>query len=394
MTLRPSMPRLPTACLIASLVLVIAGTSAPAGAVPFTPQDDDEVIDTLPVLGGFAAEQRRLRRAAAQRPDSVNVALALSRSLLAQARRDGDARLAGQALGALSAWDRDPKPPTEVRLQRATLHQHLHDFEGAAAELEAVLQTEPRQAQALLTLATVRRVQGRYADSDSACDRLTAAGQPDYAKACRAENQALRGQVDPARRTLLALAASRPGNAGWAAWTRTTLGELELRAGRLDEAVGHLRQALAAEPDPYARLVLADALLDQQRAAEAHALMAGAGDSDAVLLRRAIAARRLGAPDAQALRELLAARYAQAALRPEAGETHARERARFALEVEADPQRAVELARRNLDTQREAIDVVLLARAARAARDDAALKEALALAQRIGLVDVRLEGRA
>ena len=104
---------------------------------------------------------RALRRAAAQRPRDPEVALALSRSLLERARHDGDARLAGQALGALGAWDADPDPPLEVRLQRATLHQHLHAFDAAAAELEAALRAAPRHPQALLTLATVRRVQGR-----------------------------------------------------------------------------------------------------------------------------------------------------------------------------------------------------------------------------------------
>lgn len=378
------------AALLAAALLAVAAPGA-AAAASLQPAGDAEVVETLPTLGAHAAEQRALRRQLARQPRDAATALALSRSLLARARADGDARLAGQALGALGAWDGDAAAPAEVRLQRATLHQHLHDFDAAAAELEGMLAGAPQHAQAWLTLATVRRVQGRYEASDRACAALTDAGQPLYARACLAENGALRGHADDARRTLEQLLAAAPGQADWAAWIRTTLGELELRAGRTEAAIAHLRAALQAAPDPYARIALADALIEARRWAEARDLLAAAGDGDAVLLRRAIAARGLGAPDADVLRHSLAARYAQATLRPEAQAVHARERARFALEVEGDAPRAVALARRNLQAQREAVDLVLLARAARAAGDAGAAAEAAALAAQLGLRDVRID---
>ena len=359
-------------------------------AVPLTPKTDDEVVETLPTLGAFAAEQRTLRRQLAAQPRDAATALALSKSTLARARNDGDACLAGQALGVLRAWDGDDQAPIEIRLQRATLLQHLHQFDAATKELEGVLREQPRHTQALLTLATIHRVQGRYEESDAACARLSAAGQPLYGGACTAENRALRGEFDAARRRLESLVNQVPGNPGWAAWIRTTLGELELRAGRRDAAVAQLQAALRLERDPYTRLALVDALIEGRRFTEAQALLAEAGDGDAALLRRAIVAQALGTADAAAQKRALAERYAQAALRPEAAAVHARERARFALEVEREPQRALELARSNLKTQREAIDLVLMDRAARAAGDAAAQAEVAALAQRIGLRDARL----
>ena len=364
--------------------------AASALAVPLTPKTDDEVVETLPTLGAFAAEQRTLRRQLTAQPRDAATALALSKSTLARARNDGDARLAGQALGVLRAWDGDDQAPIEIRLQRATLLQHLHQFDAATKELEGVLREQPRHAQALLTLATIHRVQGRYEESDAACARLSAAGQPLYGGACTAENRALRGEFDAARRRLESLVNQVPGNPGWAAWIRTTLGELELRAGRRDAAVTQLQAALRLERDPYTRLALVDALIEGRRFTEAQALLAEAGDGDAALLRRAIVAQALGTADAAAQKRALAERYAQAALRPEAAAVHARERARFALEVEREPQRALELARSNLKTQREAIDLVLMDRAARAAGDAAAQAEVAALAQRIGLRDARL----
>lgn len=376
------------------LVLFAAGlVAAVAAAAPLHPAGDDEVVETLPTLGPYVREQRLLRRQLAAAPRDPQVALALSRSLLERARHDGDARLAGQALGALRAWDGDDAAPPAIALQRATLRQYLHDFDGAADDLARLLQRAPRDAQALITLATVRRVQARYDDADAACRQLDAAGQPAYAEACLAENAGRRGRTDEARRRLSALlgpTAGAPATPAWTAWIRTSLGELELGAGRADAALAQLQAARRADGDDhYVRDALVDALIARRRWAEAEALL-GTDDSEAGLLRRAIVARALDRPDATALRDTLAARYAQAGLRPEALAVHARERARFALDVEDDAPRALALARLNLQTQREPVDFVVMQRAATAARDGAALAELQALAERHGLRDARL----
>ena len=374
------------------VLLALWLVTPPSHATPLHPGSDDQVVETLPLVGGPAREQRELRRALAARPGDATTALALSRALLAQARRDGDARLAGQALGALARWNGAARPPLEVLLQRATVRQHLHDFEGAAAELEAALRVAPEQPQALLTLATVRRVQARYADSDEACRRLEAV-QALYGAACLAENAALRGHLSPARARLLGLLGARPAPPGWQGWLRTTLGELEQRAGRLATAIEHFQAAWQETHDPYTRHALVDALIDARRWPEAEALLGPeAGDGDAVLLRRAIVARSLGRPEAAALQAELASRQAQAALRPAAQAVHLREQARRALELERDAARALALARANLATQREATDFVLMDRAARAAGDATARAEVAALARRVGLFDARLGG--
>lgn len=377
-------------------VLALLAMPFVAAAEPLLPGSDDALIETLPVTGGAAAEQRRLRRQLALQPRDAALALGLSRSILERARRDGDARLAGQALGVLARWDGDPAAPAEIRLQRATLQQHLHQFDRARGELEALLQMAPRHAQALLTLATVLRVQGHYAASDAACRRLHEAGQPLYARACVAENRGLRGERDDARREFEALLVARPGQPDWAAWIRTSLGELEAAAGRPERAIGQFREALREADDPYARMALADALIDHGRWTEAESLLgdpiSGTG-GDATLLRQAIVARALQRHDAPALRAALAARWAQASLRPEASAVHARERARFALDVEGEPARALMLARANLAQQRESADFVLMARAAHAAGDAAALAEVAALAVQFGLRDARLDAQ-
>ena len=50
--------------------------------------------------------------------------------------------------------------------------------------------------QAWLTLATVRRVQGRYADSDLACQQVATNGAALHAQACLAENAARAGMLE------------------------------------------------------------------------------------------------------------------------------------------------------------------------------------------------------
>jgi tetratricopeptide (TPR) repeat protein len=371
-------------------MLVIAASAfalCAARAEPIVPQHDDEVVETLPA-GGNRAEERRLR---AQADGDPARAVALARRYLDQARAQGDPRLAGRALAALRAWPDADTAPDDVLLMRATIEQHLHDFDAAAARLERLVQRRPQHAQAWLTLATVRRVQGRYADSDRACGTLARAGAPFHAAACQAENTGLRGELDAARRSLRTLLAAPRLPAESRAWLLTTLAELEARADRPVDADAAYRAALAAQRDDYTALSYADFLLAQARAAEALAMLKEAPRTDAVLLRVAIAGARAGvataARDAAELRE----RMALAGLRPDVRTTHAREQAMLALWVDGDAARAVPLARANLRLQREPLDVLLLAVSARTAGDAAALRECTMLVKEMGLHDQRLD---
>lgn len=358
-------------------------------AEPIVPTDDGEVIERLPAAAA-REDQRRARRELAQHPDDPAAAAAVARRLLDRARADGDPRHAGLALAALQRWNDPATAPPEVLLLQATLDQHLHAFDAAAAKLEQLLRRDARQTQAWLTLATVRRVQGRYAESDVACRGLAGSGAALHAAACLAENEGLRGRGDEARRTLLRLAATPRLDAATRGWLLTTRAELEQRSGDAVAAETAWREALRAEPDGYTLIAGADFLLERGRPAEALALLQGQPRSDAVLLRRAIAGLRAGAADAAADVREMRERIVLASLRPDAAATHGREQAMFALWVERDAARAVALARTNLARQREPVDLLLLARAAQAQGAGAALHEARRLAAAQGLVDRRL----
>lgn len=377
-----------------SLVLAILAGPLPwaaAQAAPIVPASDSEVIETLPGGGAGQHEARRLRRALLSQPRDAKSALQLAERLMSQAREFEDPRLAGQAMAALQAWSDPAAAPAEVLLMQATVKQYLHDFDGSAQLLERLLQRDPRQPQAWLTLATVRRVQGRYADSDRACAQLPALGAALHGSACLAENEALRGAFDSARNRLQRLAADPRLDGGTRNWLLTSLAQLEERAGRVAAADAAFKAALAALTDGYSLIAYADFLIGQRRDGDALVLLREQPRSDGVLLRLAIAGTRSqtarAADDAREMRE----RIAQANLRPQAQGVHAREQALFALWVDADPQRAVALARGNLRLQREPIDLLVLAQAAVAARQPAALREAEALTREIGLHDRRLD---
>jgi predicted Zn-dependent protease len=366
--------------LILLCVLMVA-QGVPAFAAALTPTHDGQVIERLP-----PAPPRMPQPDAAKAP-SANAAATHAQALVDHARRTGDPRPAGQALAVLARWRDDRKADPAVVVALAQAEQHLHDFDAARSRLEALVAREPRHAQAWLMLATLHRVQGRYAASDRACDGVGAAGAALHASACRAENDALRGRHDVARSTLQGLSATAR-DASTRAWLATTTAELEQRAGRGDAAETAFRTALRWQPgDGYAALAFADLLIADGRHAAALDVLRDQPDSDAVLLRVAMAdPARAASPAARTLRE----RLAQADQRPGASRPHARERAMFALHVQRDATAALRLARENVQSQREPLDLLLLAQSAQAARDAQAIAQAQNLVKETGLEDHRI----
>ncbi len=372
--------------------LLLACSLRVAGAVPIVPASDDEVIEVLPA-GAGRAEDRQFRRQLAAHPDDPALAVGVARRDLDRARELGDPRFAGLALAALAPWPDVEQAPADVLLMRATLQQYLHQFDASVASLETLLArpTLGRQPQAWLTLATVRRVQGRYRDSDRACRQVEAAGAELHARACLAENAALRGDVVAARATLASLLAEPSLPEATRGWLLTTLAELEERDGRAGPAETAYRAVLALGPDAYATLAYADFLILHKRPAEALRLLRNEVRTDAVLLRLAIAGVQANAPGAGRDVAEMRERIALANERPEARVFHGREQAMFALFVDHDPVRALELARGDVANQREALDLLVFAQAARASGSADALADVRRVRAAMGLHDRRLD---
>lgn len=363
--------------LLMPVLMVCAGLSQ---ATPISPAADSQVIERLPPITRVSTSR-----------DPV-VAAAEARALIDASRREGDPRFAGRALARLARWQAPAEAaaaPTEVLLVLAEAEQYLHEFDAATRRLQALVQRDPGSAQAWLLLATLHRVQGRYEASDQACAALRRLRVQPYADACSAENAALRGEHGSARAQLLAL-IERATDPSTQAWLATSLAELEQRAGRVAESDAAWRQSLQAAADTYTAIGYADFLLDQQRPQEAWDRLSAQPRGEGVLLRLAIAARRLQRPEAVALSRELRERHAQADLRPE-DSGHQRERALRALDIDQQPAAALAHALKNIQRQREPVDLLLLARSAQAAGNPKALAQARQLAQQQGLVDARLD---
>src|SRR5436190_14211167 len=127
-------------------------------------------------------------------------------------------------------------------------------------------------------------------------------------------------------------------------------------------------QALALGiDDNFLLAAYADFLLERGRAKEVVGLLKGWERSDTLLLRLALAERRLGMREAEAHAQALSERFAAAALRGE--RLHMGEEARFLLDLKGDGAAALAVALENWKEQREPRDALVVLEAAVAAKD-------------------------
>jgi Tfp pilus assembly protein PilF len=365
-----SLPRALSSALLAAAL---------AHAAPRTPASDAEVVEHLPA-GPAAAEAARLRtlRAAAQaHPADPDAAAELARRHYALAAADGDPRHVGRAQAALARWWSDPAPPPRVRVMRAVLRQYGHDFAGAVADLDAVVQADPADAEAWGWLAAVHMVQADYAGARRACKAVAPHTSALMATACIAQVDAATGGAAAAASALRrALDAQPEAPAAERLWALTRLAETQERRGDAAAAEAAFREALGLGiADNYLRAAHADFLLDQGRPAEVLERLKDDAASDTLLLRLALAARQTGAPALADHDRALAARFDAARRRGD--ETHQKEESRWALGVRGDAQRALALAEANFALQREPADARVLLEAALAARRPDAATPAL-----------------
>lgn len=207
-----------------------------ANASVLTPISDDEVVEKLPAVSGDQAGERALLRELKKDPRSEPAGVALARIYLDQARSLGVPRRAGRALAILQPWSDPREAPDEVVLLTATVQQFLHQFDASGANLELLVKRRPTHAQAWLTLATVRRVQGRYADSARACDGLAGTTARMHALACRAENDSLQGMYPRARDVLVELLAAPRLTASDRNWLLTSVAAYQGRNKRSQDS--------------------------------------------------------------------------------------------------------------------------------------------------------------
>lgn len=379
------------------LAWALCAGAVPAGAAPYRPDSDEQVVEKLPARATDPriAELNALRQSLRRDPNDVDKAVELARRYYEQTAAEGDPRYVGYAQAALAPWWTQPAPPLPVRVMRGVLQQFNHHFDEALDDLSAVVRADPAEVSAWAWLAAIHMVRAEYALARRDCEGFAAARAPRLlAVACTAYANSMTGRAEQAAAAIRAALQAEPGApAAQRLWVLTRLAEIDERLGALPEAEAAFREALALDlTDGYLLAAYADFLLDRGRPAEVLALLKDHVRSDTLLLRLALAARAAGERSAAGYARELGARFDAARLRGDA--THQKEEARFALGVLGQKARALELAAQNFEVQREAADARVLLEAALAARQPAQAEPALRWMAESGVQSVVLRGLA
>jgi tetratricopeptide (TPR) repeat protein len=371
-----------------SIALLLGSVlAAAAGAEPYVPAADDEIVETLPPLASNTV--RRSHSSENSSTDFPN-ALADAANHVSMARTSGDPRYLGYAQAALNRWWTAPSPPPAIALLRAQIHQHNHDFRAALVDLDYAAARDPRNAQVHLTRAAIYQVQGDYDAAQGECRRLALLAAPLTTAECLSRIASYRGHARAAYDRLFALRErSRNADRDTLREVDLTLADIAVRLGDVRAAERHYRSALDAGADSYVLAAWADFLLSQRRFDAVIELQRHYVDHPDLLLRAAIAARATHSADADVLVERLRSRYAAHQRRGDF--TPSRDYARFLLEIEHNPPAALDAALINWRTQREPSDAQIVLDAAIANDRIHAAAPVIALVRRNRLEDVRLE---
>ena len=362
---------------------------------PLQPSRDDDVLEVLPAITRTRpartgpASVASASAASAPKVGDPAAAAAQARQDIAVARQTGDTRYWGRAQAALLPWWDRADAPADIAVLQATVQQGRHEFETSRRVLTAALARAPLHAQGWLNLAALERLSARYAEALKACDAVARAGQALYAQACRLETTSLQGQYRLAAQGLETLIAQTK-DAGQQSWLYSLLAESQERAGQASASATAYQSSLKLEPDLYTAIAYSDLLLRTGQPSQALAAMAALPETDAVVLRRAAAWKRLGDARWVGARAQLKDYSAELVRRGDDPALHGRELALAALWLDEDAPAALALARRNLLLQREPVDWWVALQSAQSAKDAGALAEIRAALATAGLQDTRL----
>jgi len=305
------------------------------------------------------------------------LAVRLSTAYLDYGRDTGDARYLGRSAAVIAPWMSLQPVPTPVLLVDATILQSRHYFSAARVELVSILERQPNDLQALLTLGAVAQVQGDFETTRQACRYLLSAGDPLIPLVCLSSLNSVTGHAAASVRVLDALwprAHSQP--LAIQSWMQGIMADAAKYLGDDAAADRHFQAALQLAPgDNFLLADYGDFLLDQHRPRAALELVKDYSSSDTSFLRQVYAEIALHAPRAQTDIAQMARRFA--ALDQRGSPTYRREEAGFALHVAHDPRRALKLAEENWTAQRAPEDMRVLLEAALAAHEPRAAQPVL-----------------
>lgn len=360
-------------------------------AAPFAPENDEQVLERLPLAANSVSRELRiLRNALNANPRQLDLAIKLSLRYIDLGKAEADPRYYGYAQGVLTPWWSVPEPPPEVLLLRALILQNRHDFDSALHDLGKLLLRQPGNAQAWLAQTVILQVRARYDEAQRSCLPLLELEGALAASTCLGNIGSLTGHAAKSYDFIRdALQETQVMSIDQRLWSLTVLAEIAARMGKNKEADQFFKEALNVRgQDIYLLSAYADFLLDQRRPVEVVALLADKTRIDGLLLRVALAKQQLGANDLPDIVSQLKARFAASRLRGD--NLHQGDEARFALYLLKQPQQALRLAQANWAWQREPKDARILLEAAIAAGDHAAAQSVIELLKTTGMEHMQL----
>jgi tetratricopeptide (TPR) repeat protein len=371
---------------IARICITLSLLAGTALGQPTRPTDDALVL----LKPDQTQEQRTLLETLSANPKDPQLAITIARNAIAAGRNQGNPRFYGEAQAALAPWWTDKNAPLEIIILRATILQSFHDFKAALSDFDHVIAIDPDNLQAHLSRAFIHMVTGSYETAAKDCNAITHPRARLVQEICQARINALTGKGGDAFQRLQK-STEKLGNSDTATLTfaKTVLAEIAVSLGETDSAetlFANLTNTNA--PDVALLAAHADLLLAENRAAEALALLENRGESDALLLRRTIAAKKTSHPQFLEWSSILKDRFSAAAASN--NRAHLREEARFTLDVLDNPEQALTLAIENWSTQKEPADMQLVLAAAHASGKPQAARPVIDFIARTNLDDARL----
>ena len=299
-------------------------------------------------------------------PANTATALKTARALINEGRLTGNAEIVAKADSILSSMS-GRENMTEALKLRAISQQYLHNFDEALSLLKLVLSFDGNDATALLTRANILLVQGKIGAAKEACVPLGTAGRYDLLLLCDSTAKALGPEAQSAADQLNAVLESRRMDPALIGYAHSVLGEIAMFQGDNALAQAQFEKAQAADPQTLRiRMLHADSLLALEQPEAALRALDMPVETDAFLLRRALAFKQSGQNEelrkvSQELDRRIRANF-------RVGHNgHAREEARYFLDVKENADKALERARTNWQAQREYEDAWLFIDAAKAA---------------------------
>ncbi|ESS71932.1 hypothetical protein MGMO_83c00050 [Methyloglobulus morosus KoM1] len=357
----------------------------------YTPKNDAEVLEHLPVATGERSRLRKLSSQLTENPGDYSLAMSLAREYITTGRANSDPRYLGYAEAILNPWINPQNSLPDAWVLRATILQNRHDFQSALADLKTALALNPRLPQAWLTLAAIYEVQGSYPAALRSCMALARFSSSLTATICINSALSLSGRAKSSYEQLVSSVSTRQGgDPQEMTWAYTVLAELAERLNLMDEANTWYQKAIAqGQRSVYLLASYADFLLDHNRTAEAIEQLHGETQADTVLLRLTLAEQQLQHRSFHQHADLIKNRIAAAKAR---GDTvHQGDESRFALYILNDAQTALKLAISNWAVQKEPRDARILLEAAIAAKNPESALPVLTFMEKSHLEDARLE---